>query len=93
MSKLFHDLELVPAYLDDILVIINTSFEERLSKLEIILQRLKEAALKGNAEKSVTELEYLGYRLTPNGSRPLANKIEAVHKSARPKNKRKFYPS
>jgi len=38
--------------------------------VEVILQRLKEAGLKVNAEKSafgITELDFLGYWLTPNG--------------------------
>jgi len=61
--------------------------------LETILQRLQEAGLKVNAEKSafcVEELEYLGCWLTPHGIKPLANKIEPIYKLARPKNKREM---
>ena len=93
MSNLFHDIEFVRACLDDLLVITKGTFEEHLRSLETILQRLQEAGLKVNAEKSafgVKELEYLGYWLTPNGIKPLANKIEAIHKLARPKNEREM---
>eukprot|EP00815_Leptocylindrus_aporus_P008351 CAMPEP_0116063930 /NCGR_PEP_ID=MMETSP0322-20121206/8754_1 /TAXON_ID=163516 /ORGANISM="Leptocylindrus danicus var. apora, Strain B651" /LENGTH=186 /DNA_ID=CAMNT_0003549735 /DNA_START=402 /DNA_END=962 /DNA_ORIENTATION=+ len=93
MSNLFHDIEFVRTYLDDLLIITKDTFEEHLKSLETILQRLQEAGLKVNAEKSafcVEELEYLGYWLTPHGIKPLANKIEAIYKLARPKNKREM---
>ncbi len=92
-SNLFHGIEFVRAYLDDLLVITKGTFEEHLKRLETILQRLQEVGLKVNAEKSVfgvKELEILGHWLTRHGIKPLANKIEAFHKLARPKNKREM---
>jgi hypothetical protein len=51
----------VRAYIDDLLVITNGSFEEHLAKLDVVLGRLRRAGLKVNAEKSkfcTGELEY-----------------------------------
>ena len=90
-SNLFHDIEFVRAYLDDLLVITKGKCEEHPKRLDTILQRLQEVGLRVNAEKSVfgvKKLEYLGPWLTRHGIKPLANKIEAFHKLARPKNKR-----
>ncbi len=63
MSDLMAGLEFVHAYLDDLLIICNSTFEDHLCQLEIVLQRLRRAGLKVNAEKSsffAPEIEYLG---------------------------------
>ena len=75
------DLEYVRTYLDDLLVISNGSFEEHLQQLGKVLQRLRRAGLKINAEKSsffAPEIEYLGYLLTKDGIKPVQKKIQAV---------------
>ena len=81
MSSLMQDLEYVRTYLDDLLVISNGSFEEHLQQLGKVLQRLRRAGLKINAEKSsffAPEIEYLGYLLTKDGIKPVQKKIQAV---------------
>ena len=81
MSNLMQDLEYVRTYLDDLLVISNGSFEEHLHQLGKVLQRLRRAGLKINAEKSsffAPEIEYLGYLLTKDGIKPVQKKIQAV---------------
>eukprot|EP00574_Skeletonema_japonicum_P009249 CAMPEP_0201722966 /NCGR_PEP_ID=MMETSP0593-20130828/7159_1 /ASSEMBLY_ACC=CAM_ASM_000672 /TAXON_ID=267983 /ORGANISM="Skeletonema japonicum, Strain CCMP2506" /LENGTH=44 /DNA_ID= /DNA_START= /DNA_END= /DNA_ORIENTATION= len=40
MNGLFHDLEYVRAYLDDLLLITAGSFDDNLEKLDKVLQRL-----------------------------------------------------
>jgi hypothetical protein len=40
MSKLVQDMEYVKTYLDDLLIITNSSFKDHLLKLEIVLARL-----------------------------------------------------
>jgi hypothetical protein len=40
MSKLVQDMEYVKTYLDDLLILTNSSFKEHLLKLEIVLARL-----------------------------------------------------
>ena len=50
MSSLMQDLMYVHTCLDDLLVISNRSFEEHLHQLGKVLQRLRRAGLKINAE-------------------------------------------
>ena len=52
MSILMDGLEFVRTYLDDLLVISNSTFEDHLRQLSTVLQRLHRAGLKINAEKS-----------------------------------------
>ena len=81
MSILMDGLEFVRTYLDDLLVISNSTFEDHLRQLSTVLQRLRRAGLKINAEKSSffsPEIEYLGYLLTKEGIKPVQKKIQAV---------------
>ena len=52
MSILMDGLESVRTYLDDLLIISNSTFEDHLHQLSTVLQRLRRAGLKINAEKS-----------------------------------------
>ena len=51
MSGLMQGLEFARTYIDDLLCLSNSTFEDHLDKLEQILKRLKEAGLKVNAAK------------------------------------------
>ena len=51
-SDLMAGLEFVRTYLDDLLIISNSTFEDHLRQLQVILRRLRRAGLKVNAEKS-----------------------------------------
>ena len=48
MSELMMDLEFVRVYLDDLLIMTGGDFNEHLTKLEVVLQRLQQAGLKVN---------------------------------------------
>ena len=81
MSILMDGLEFVRTYLDDLLVISNSTFEDHLHQLSTVLRRLRRAGLRINAEKSSffsPEIEYLGYLLTKEGIKPVHKKIQAV---------------
>ena len=52
MNELFADLEVVKAYIDDLLIITKGSWQDHLDKLEIVLARLREAGLEVNMGKS-----------------------------------------
>ena len=81
ISELFEGFDNVRAYIDDILVINKGDFADHLQALEKVLQRLAEAGLKVNADKSFfgrSETEYLGFWVSRNGIRPLASKVEAI---------------
>ena len=74
MGELMADLEYVRAYLDDLLILTNGSFEDHCCKVEKVLSRLLTVELKVNKHKSELckeEVEYLGFYITRNGIRPL----------------------
>ena len=67
MSELFEDLEFARVYIDDLLCLTKSTFQDHLRKLEVILNRLRQKGLKVNVEKSTfmaTQIEYLGYLIT-----------------------------
>jgi putative transposase len=79
MYEIFSDLEYVRVYIDDLLVMSCSTFEEHLQKLELVFSQLSEAGLKINANKShfaVSEIEYLGYWITRNGIQPVHKKLK-----------------
>ena len=64
MNKLFAGFEYVQAYIDDLLIVSKELFEDHLTKLDAVLNKLQSAGLKVNASKCSfvqEELEYLGY--------------------------------
>ena len=87
MSELMVGLEFARAYIDDLLVVSNGSFNTHLEHLEQVFTRLAEAGLKINASKShfcCSELEYLGYLINRKGVRPTMKKVEAIKNIASP---------
>uniref|UniRef100_A0A388K243 Reverse transcriptase domain-containing protein n=1 Tax=Chara braunii TaxID=69332 RepID=A0A388K243_CHABU len=75
-------------YLDDILVY-SRSLDEHVEHLRTVLERLRQAKYKANRDKcefAQQELEYLGLYVTPQGIRPLADKIEALRVWPEPTN-------
>jgi len=81
MSGLMATLEWIKVYLDDLLIITRGNFEDHLDKLRQVLQRLQDAGLRVNADKSIfgsDEVEYLGYVLTRNGIKPQREKVSAI---------------
>ena len=81
MSNLMTGLEFVHTYLDDLMIISNSTFGDHLLQLQVVLWRLRRARLKVNAENSlffVAEIEYLGYMLTKDSTKPVWKKVQAV---------------
>ena len=68
-------------YIDDLLCITTSSFQDHLNKLDKVLERIEKAGLKINANKSFfaqPELEYLGFWITREGKMPTSQKVKAV---------------
>ncbi|GBG91771.1 hypothetical protein CBR_g53624 [Chara braunii] len=79
---------LVLVYLDDILVY-NRTLEEHLNHLRRVLETLRSARYKANRDKCEfvrQELEYLGHFVSPEGIRPLVDKIQAIPECPETKN-------
>ena len=75
MPNLFHYLDYVLVYLDDILVIQREgeSEEDHLNKIDEVLTRLEKVDFRANLRKSFfmqKEIEYLGFSLTTDGVKP-----------------------
>ena len=67
-------------YLDDIIVFSST-WEEHLSRLEEVFQRLRQAQLKLSPEKCVftdNEVSYLGHKISPEGILPDPGLLKAI---------------
>ena len=91
MTNLFRELEYVREYIDDLLVTTNSTYENHLEKLNIVLAKLQKAGLKVNAVKSSfcqPEVEYLGFLITRQGIKPQPKKVEAIHNMAPPKKRK-----
>ena len=59
MNSLFNDLEYVRGYLDDLLIISSSTFEDHLDKLGKVLQHLQDRGLRINTPKSTLLLTKL----------------------------------
>ena len=90
LLNLLGDLEYVVVYLDDIMIIGNGTFEEHLHQIEVVLTRLLNVGIQVNPLKSYwfqEEVEYLGYKITREGIKLQAKKIEKMLALSPPKNK------
>jgi hypothetical protein len=93
-SKLVQDMEYVKTYLDDLLILTNSSFKDHLLKLEMVLARLSTAGMRVNISKSkffAEQIEYLGYWITRQVIQPMRNKVEAILNIKAPKTRKELY--
>jgi hypothetical protein len=87
MSDLMQHLNVLRTYLDDILVISGSTFDDHFEKLECVLKILSDNGLRVNAEKSTfcaSEIQYLGYWISRSGIQPIPKKVEAITNMVRP---------
>ena len=87
MEEILGDLD-IKVYIDDIAIFSN-DYEEHMQKINTVLQRLESTGFKINplkCEWCVSETDFLGYWLTPNGIKPWRKKIDAILKMKPPTN-------
>ncbi|KAE8894606.1 hypothetical protein PF005_g27580 [Phytophthora fragariae] len=90
IDRLLGDLPFVRCYLDDVLIVTETNFEDHLQQLEVVLKRLEDAGLTVNVKKckfAAKEANYLGYRMTTEGIAPQPEKVAAIQRISPPTNK------
>ena len=93
MDSVLAGLDCVFVYLDDILVA-SPSKKQHLKDLETLFALLAEHGLIINPEKcefGVETIDFLGHRISSNGSVPLPAKVEAIAQFPRPVNARKLH--
>lgn len=81
-----HNLTNTIAYMDSLLVH-TQSHEDHLRILEQVLKRMRQGGLRANLEKTTLgqdEIEYLGYRISSEGSIPGVDKLKAVRDALPP---------
>ena len=81
LGNLFLDTKFVQVYLDDIIIIGNSSFKEHMGQVEEVLSRLSKMGLQVNPRKSFwarDEVEYLGFIINREGVRPQVKKIQGM---------------
>ena len=81
MYSLIEGLEFVCCYLDNLLILSNSTHDDHLSKISTVLQRLQQAGLKIHAKKcafAIPELEYLEYYISRKGIKPIQQKVQAI---------------
>ena len=77
MNEIFRGFEFIRTYINDLLIITKDDWSNHLNKLERDLQNHKYNDIKYNIKNSFfgqTQMEYLGFWVTPNGIRPVNNK-------------------
>ena len=87
MEQILEDLD-VEVYIDDI-AIFSKDYDEHMTKVNTVLQRLQATGFKINplkCEWCVAETDFLGYWMTPTGIKPWKKKIDAILKMKPPTN-------
>ncbi|GFS50803.1 retrovirus-related Pol polyprotein from transposon 297 [Trichonephila clavipes] len=92
INEVLFGLEFVFPNLDDILVA-SENEEQHKTHLKLVFDHLQKYGLRVNISKStlgVTHLEFLGYLITPEGSQPLPEKVDAILSYKLPKTIRDY---
>lgn len=80
IDEVTQGLDFVFPYIDDILIA-SSSPEQHAEHLRTLFQRLSEYGITVNVQKTVLgqpEVDFLGYRISADGTRPLPSRIEAL---------------
>ncbi len=88
MESLLQGIPSVVVYIDDILVT-GASDAEHLRNLETVISRLEKAGLwlkKNKCAFMLTEVEYLGHKISRRGLQPTTEKVRAVANAPPPQN-------
>ena len=88
LSMLFQNMPYILVCIDDILVITKRSYEQHLQAVEKVLEKLQEAGMQLNIDKShvaTVAVEYLDYIISREGIKPQPTKVQLIVDMPRPK--------
>ncbi|KFD47113.1 hypothetical protein M513_12023, partial [Trichuris suis] len=89
MDALLGNMDGVIPYFDDVLVVAG-SVRELVKVLKEVFERLRRVGIRLKKRKCVfgsDSVTFLGYRIDAQGIHPTAEKVDAIHNAARPRNK------
>ena len=81
MDSIFLDNENIFCYIDNMLLVTHHGFDDHLQQLDQVLSRLRDNNVQVHVEETFlasSSFDYLGYRLTHDGIKPQAKKINAI---------------
>lgn len=94
VSRLVHGLDsFCAAYLDDILIFTDGTWQDHLKHLRIVLTRIRNAGLTLNVNKcvfGVAEVDYLGHRIGLGQVKPSEKKVQALLDFPLPTNRKQL---
>lgn len=88
IDEVIRNLEGVFAFVDDILIASKSESEHK-QHIEALFSRLQEYGLSIKPSKcifGVPEIDFLGYKVTKDGIKPLPHRVEAIQKFPKPSN-------
>lgn len=87
MDEVLRDLDFCFPFIDDVLIA-SADEAQHVEHLRIIFQRFNEHGILLNASKcvfGVQEIEFLGYLVSPDGTKPIGDRVQAIRNFSRPK--------
>lgn len=87
IHEVFRGLDFIFAYIDDV-CIASENIDQHKEHLRIVFTRLREHGLTINVSKcefGKEKIRFLGHMITPNGSEPLPEKVDAIKNFQLPK--------
>lgn len=87
MDNIFHDLEFVYCYIDDILISSHTQ-KEHVDHLKQVFHRLSQCDIKLKPSKCVfgeSKIQFLGHEITKQGILPAIHRVETINSFPQPK--------
>ena len=92
MEKILQGLKGVACFLDDVLIA-GRSYQETLSRLNEVLQRLNSWNIRLNRAKCqlmLKSVKYLGVEVSAEGVKPVPEKLDAILKAPKPENQQEL---
>ena len=89
MDKILHNVQNTFTFIDDILTVTKGSKEEHIKQVKKVMKNLDEAGIRLKEKKcqiAQSETEWLGYKLTATGVKPIDSKIQAISDKLKPRN-------
>ena len=89
MNNILHETKNTFTFLDDILFVTKGDKETHMKKVEEVIQELNKAGIRRKIEKcklAQKETEWLGYKLSAAGIKPVEEKVQAIKDKLRPEN-------